>query len=161
MIANRFNPRSLRKACETIVAATDLEEGGNKIDLERIGHNIAHRYNQIFNLDRGHHGQYHPIGTLTMELRSLLRRARKSIDYRYRETSTPHAPPAIECNHYGSCHCTEYGTAFHNEGLDYFTSMCVDDDDMPWAGSEEWKEAVFPQVDIAPASPEWLKVVGL
>jgi len=52
-----------------------------------------------------------------------------------------------------------YSRAHADEGLEYFTNMAIEEEDIPWVREAEWAKVQLPELEGA--SEEWLRVVGL
>lgn len=45
--------------------------------------------------------------------------------------------------------------AHHDEGVPYFTLMCVEADTLPWSGMKQWVKFALPAVDMSEATEAW------
>lgn len=144
---------SLRRACEAILAADK-----NHRNIDFLGQKIAHKNAGIFALVPESLSGPSAASLINKNLKSLVNQAAYHIKLNISSGAADDyiADQWCICNEFDGGH----GRARFDEGLDYFTSMFVSEEAMPWYDLPEWEETEVSQQDLEFADWEWLVEVG-
>lgn len=112
--------RSLRIACEQITAASK-DQNSTAV----FGAGIGQIYSALFPLSNNRYEN--PAFLITKHLKDLVRNANQSINFWF-----PGKGPYAN-NH---DHPRVWSSAHHDDGLEFFTFLPVDDSDFPWVGKK-------------------------